>query len=376
MAAYRPLVGAFWLAMLLPGNGAWRRNPRGTTEAQCRTSSRSSTWPVRAIRGRVRVLSPDEALHRRDRAAPGADDALMFRYADPDACPACRHAIDRAGPACSTCGVELVGPAARQVFAALKEVDRLVAELPVRVAEPAEPTPPVTVPIDVATSSLRTERRVRPEDPARPRCPVPARGLDRVLGRGVGDARGGRSTGVLVGPTVVATVMMAVVAHRGLRAGAEAFAVVALGLLAIDLGGAREAGWLGSIDDPWFLVVAGSVIALAGTSIASWSRGTQVRELVGAEVGAVLAVAAVAIGVGTIPGAEHGAEAALAATFVCLVAAVAARWIRLELLTLGTRLEVVLAWSALVVAAAERLVPLSVEHVWLDLAVWPMLAAR
>jgi hypothetical protein len=34
MAAYRPLFGAFWLAMLLPGNGSWRRNPPGTTEAQ------------------------------------------------------------------------------------------------------------------------------------------------------------------------------------------------------------------------------------------------------------------------------------------------------------------------------------------------------
>ena len=34
MAAYRPLWAAFWLAMLLPGNGGWRRNPRGTTEAQ------------------------------------------------------------------------------------------------------------------------------------------------------------------------------------------------------------------------------------------------------------------------------------------------------------------------------------------------------
>lgn len=32
-AAYRPLWGAFWLAMLLPGNRAWHRNPAGTTEA-------------------------------------------------------------------------------------------------------------------------------------------------------------------------------------------------------------------------------------------------------------------------------------------------------------------------------------------------------
>ena len=33
MEAYRPLFAVFWLAMLLPGNGAWRRNPPGTTEA-------------------------------------------------------------------------------------------------------------------------------------------------------------------------------------------------------------------------------------------------------------------------------------------------------------------------------------------------------
>jgi aminoglycoside phosphotransferase (APT) family kinase protein len=32
--AYRPLWASFWLAMLLPGNGGFRRNPPGTTEAQ------------------------------------------------------------------------------------------------------------------------------------------------------------------------------------------------------------------------------------------------------------------------------------------------------------------------------------------------------
>ena len=34
MVAYRPLWAAFWLAMLLPGNGAFLRNPPGTTEDQ------------------------------------------------------------------------------------------------------------------------------------------------------------------------------------------------------------------------------------------------------------------------------------------------------------------------------------------------------
>ncbi len=36
MRAYRPLWAAFWLVMLLPGNGGFRRNPPGTTEAQAR----------------------------------------------------------------------------------------------------------------------------------------------------------------------------------------------------------------------------------------------------------------------------------------------------------------------------------------------------
>ena len=35
MSAYRPQDWAsFWLTMLLPGNGGFRRNPPGTAEAQ------------------------------------------------------------------------------------------------------------------------------------------------------------------------------------------------------------------------------------------------------------------------------------------------------------------------------------------------------
>ena len=36
MSAYRPLWATFWLAMLMPGNGGYRRNPPGTTENQAR----------------------------------------------------------------------------------------------------------------------------------------------------------------------------------------------------------------------------------------------------------------------------------------------------------------------------------------------------
>lgn len=36
MRRYRPLWAAFWLVMLLPGNGGFRRNPPGSAEAQAR----------------------------------------------------------------------------------------------------------------------------------------------------------------------------------------------------------------------------------------------------------------------------------------------------------------------------------------------------
>jgi hypothetical protein len=34
LRVYRALWASFWLAILLPGNGGFRRNPQGTTEAQ------------------------------------------------------------------------------------------------------------------------------------------------------------------------------------------------------------------------------------------------------------------------------------------------------------------------------------------------------
>jgi len=34
LVAYRQLMAAFWLVMLLPGNGGFERNPRGSTEDQ------------------------------------------------------------------------------------------------------------------------------------------------------------------------------------------------------------------------------------------------------------------------------------------------------------------------------------------------------
>lgn len=306
----------------------------------------------------------------------------MMRYADPEVCPACRHQIDRTAPACATCGVELLGPPAGAVFAALKKVDLLVAELPQHRDEPAAAP-------DVEPAA------------ARPASVAPAAAIPSVLSAasvpkillGLGAlcllvasivflvvawaalGMDGR-TGVLVGFTVAAAALMAWVTRRGLRAGAESFAVVVLGLVAIDLGGAREAGWLGPIDDDWFVVVAGSVVALVGAAIALWARRTQLKTLVGAEVGAALGVAAAAFGAAIVLAVdEPGADGMLVATLVCLVSAVVARRLRLESLTFMTRAETTLAWLGLVATGVDSLDPLTVRHLWLDLAGWPLLVA-
>lgn len=300
----------------------------------------------------------------------------MFRYADPEACPACRHQIDHTRTACSACGVALLGLPAERVFAALTQVDRLVAELAPPVVESAEPDVEPASVHEVAASAAGS------------RTSLSAASVPKIL-LGLGAlcllvasivflvvawatlGVGGR-TAVLVGFTAVATLLMALVARRGLRAGAEAFSVVALGLLSIDLGGARAAGWLGSMGDSLLLVVAGTVIALAGVATACWARTTRVDRLLGAEVSSVVAVGVVAISTGDAFGLDATGPA-LAATLVCVAAAAAARVIGLQALTLGSRVEAVLAWLALVVVAVDGLEPASVQHVWIDLAVWPTL---
>ena len=59
---------------------------------------------------------------------------------------------------------------------------------------------------------------------------------------------GGR-TATLVGFTVVAGVLAAWMARRGLRGATEALALVGYGLLTLDVVGADHAGWFGDLSD-------------------------------------------------------------------------------------------------------------------------------
>ena len=298
----------------------------------------------------------------------------MFTYADPEACPGCRHRID-ADTTCESCGVDLTGQPAARLRQVLALADRLVAEL-------AEPAGPGTAP--VAGSAPTPAPRPAPR-PALSAASIPK----LLLGLGalcllvasivflvVAWATlgvGGR-TGVLAGFTVVASALLAWVARRGLRAGAESFSAIALGLLVIDLGGAREAGWLGSIGDAELLTLVGAVVSVVGAAVAVWGRGTQVVRLAGAEVIALGAVAAAAYGAADAFTGDD-VQWGLVATLVCLVAAATARVVELRLLASGSFVAGTLAWSVLAGAAVVRLEPPTFDHVWGDLAVWPTLVA-
>lgn len=303
----------------------------------------------------------------------------MFRYADPDACPGCRQPIDRTSPTCVECGLLLTGPLPSQVFQALARADQLVADLYA-----------LPVPSQVTAALSTGEERHRATAGASPRPAMSAASVPKIL-LGLGAlcllvaslvflavawaALGvaGR-TAVLMLLTLVAGALMSWVARRGLRAGAEAFAAVGLGLLALDLGGAREAGWFGSIDDAWFLLVSGLVVALSAGAAARWGAGTAVRRLVSAEVFAVVGVGVAALGASQVFSGEPAGQVLLA-MLVSVMAAVAAGRATLRAVARGCWALAGLSWVLLLAVAVPGLFPPTVEHVWSEFAVWPTLVA-
>lgn len=297
----------------------------------------------------------------------------MFTYADPRACPGCRAPLTSPAPSCAACGLPLTGTAPRRVFETLEHVDRLVAALYAQVPAPAPATAPA---------------------PARTSAPVPAgfgaASVPRIL-LGLGAlclvvaavvfltvawaslGVGGR-TGVLGILTVVAAGLMAWLAARDLRAGAESFASVALGLLALDLGGAWRAGWLGPLGDDPFLLVAGTTVALAAAAASRWTASTPVGALASAQVIGALAVLAASLSLPDTLGLGDPADV-LGALLICGAGAALGQVLGLRLLVLGASVGVVAWWLALVAVGAARLEPLTLAHVWGELAAWPLLVA-
>ena len=314
----------------------------------------------------------------------------MARFADPHRCPDCGSPIVSGQPACTSCELPLSGEVAQRLYRTLLTADDLLVELRTSMRHPvtgsaqilgtASAPHPVTASPVVGTSTGPLRRRG-----------MSAASVPKIL-LGLGAACvliaalvflavtwsvmgvGGR-TATLVGLTLVCGLLAAWLARRGLRGGAEALALVALGLLSLDVVGARDAGWFGDLGDGTFLVLIGLVLVLAGAGAAVAVRRTPVRALTGAEVVAGLGTAAMAIGVATLPGI-NGAAGLVAA--VILAAAVVVASVRLDLVWTSVTAAVVagFAWLALLANALDRAsAHPDIGTLWLDLNGWPFLAA-
>lgn len=275
--------------------------------------------------------------------------ARTTRYSDPFVCPDCSAPLPLQVTTCPGCGLRLNVPLASELLQTLRTADDLLARLraestdsayspfPAFSAEPTEPTEP-TEPHGVSALSV-------------PKILLGLGALCLLVAAVIFLAVawswlgiGGR-TAVLVALTLVGGGLGVWLGRRGLRVAAEALTTVGLGLLALDVVGADNAGWLGSLDD------AGLTCAVGGTVLVVALALTQVTRLGAPQVLAVLALSV--LGLGAMSASGHVTTTIVAVVLGHLVLAAAAR---LGSLRLGLVLAVLGAawwWVALVAVGLD-----------------------
>ena len=308
----------------------------------------------------------------------------MTRYADPLRCPDCGAEIEYGAPACTSCDLPLLGELPRRLFQTLSQADELLAAM--RASR-----------VTAAPAGTAAEQPIAVGRFETPTVAAPAaRGLSAasvpkiLLGLGAACVLvaalvflavtwsvmgvGGR-TATLVGFTVASGALAWWMARRDLRGAGEALSLVALGLLTLDVFGARDAGWLGDVSDAVFLVALGGILAAAGAAAALAVRRTAVGELTGAGIVSGLGVALAAWGVGDSEQLPGSADLVLAVVLAGLATLVAHR---LGLLvTAGVAGGVAaLAWLVQLAHSTDRAVSHStLEGLWVELHGWPLLAS-
>lgn len=275
----------------------------------------------------------------------------VTRYADPFVCPDCSARLPLDVETCPGCGLHLRGPIASQLLATLQTADRLLEQLRAepttpRAAEPAAPSPA----------------------PAAPPRPRPARhGLSHLsvpkilLGLGAlcllvaaviflavawsWLGVGGR-TAVLVGLTLLSGGLGVWLGGRELRMAAEALTTVALGLLALDVVGADNAGWLGDLSANGLLCVTGSVVTAAALALAATTR------LGAPQLAAAFAGSAVGLGALGLTDSRQLVAASVVLGYAVLVAV--GRLLSMILLVVGAATIAFWWWLGLAVSGLEE----------------------
>jgi hypothetical protein len=315
----------------------------------------------------------------------------MTRYADPERCPDCRGPMPYASTRCPSCGIDLDGPLAARLFSTLSTADDLLAQLRQRslvgaVAAPSGGASPPSAPLRFPDGPA-----AGPAAPGRVSSALSTASVPKILlalgavcllvaalvflavaWSAMGVA--GR-TATLVAVTFVAGTVTAGTARRDLRAAAESLAVVTLGLLAFDLVGARDSGWLGDLGTPAFSVLLGITVAAAGTLAALLVRRTPAGALTGAEAVAVLGVATAATGLTQTSWLPWSAALVLGVVAAGVTAA-ATYHLRLRVLTHGCAVVCGVTWAVLTASSVARALDHpSVRDLWLGLEAWPLVTA-
>ncbi|CAN5314897.1 hypothetical protein BH18ACT9_BH18ACT9_01030 [soil metagenome] len=317
----------------------------------------------------------------------------MAHFADPHRCPDCSAEIVPGQPACSSCELPLAGELAQQLYRTLVSADALLLRLretqtrqvPASPADaPGAATPALGITPEGGSSLEVSQTSVR-------RTGMSAASVPKIL-LGLGAACvlvaalvflavtwsvmgvGGR-TATLFGLTLVSGLVAAWLANRDLRGGAEAMTLVALGLLTLDVFGARDAGWFGDLPDSTFMVLVGTVLVLAGAGIALMARRTPVAALTTSQVVAGIGTGSAAIGVATLPGVDTSVGL-VAAVLLAAAAVLAATRLDLSWTSIAAAVVTGLSWLTLLGHAIDRAAQhQDLDGLWLDLHVWPLLAA-
>jgi hypothetical protein len=330
----------------------------------------------------------------------------MFRYADPLACPGCRAPIEYAATECTQCDLALRGPMAQRLFNTLSHADLLLEQMqPAAMAVSAASTSSSSTASSPSAPAPTVEVPASPGAPVPPHPPLPPypsagwpsdrpRGLSAasvpkiLLGLGAlcllvaalvflavaWSALGvGGRTGVLVLLTTGAGATAAWLAGRDLRGGTEAFASLALGLLTLDVVGADNAGWFGSLPFSSLLLTIGAVAGGAGLLAAALARKSPVQTLVSGQL--VGALGTIAAGVG-LTLSDLGTETGLvSAMLVAMAVAAGARLLGLTVAAWASAAVAGWWWLFVLADGLGQLGELTFEALWLDLDIALLLVA-
>ncbi len=306
----------------------------------------------------------------------------MSRLLDPTICPDCRGRLD-ASARCTSCGLQLSGPLATQLWSLMVEADRLVEQL--RLPAPAVPPAAPTLPADslpAAPASVSVGGRSRRLPAASVPVVLLSLGAVCLLVAAVVFVAvtwsllglTGRTL-VLVGLTAALSLAGALLTRRGLRGAAEAFWLIVAGMLVLDLLGAQSAdlGGLGALSWRGTGALVGAALVALGLVVGGWARRQPVRRLYGVQASTVAGALVLCT-----TNAWLATHPALATTVAVPLLGAAFLLLRhpLPVAAYGMGGLAVVSWLVLLLIGSDRALQVSgFVDWWSSARGWPLLAA-